>query len=439
MGFAPVLAALCATKTESCWERVGPWPHAARSSRRAGKIHIRLRMRPFRTVWSDVRQLPRPAWVLFAGTFINRFGGFVLPFLVLYLTKRGYTATQAGAALSLYGVGSMGANFFGGHLADRVGRRNTIALSMFSSAATLLTLSQMTRLAPILALTFLAGVTAELYRPAAAALIADLTPNGERVTAYALYRLAVNAGFAAGPAVAGLVAERWFLFLFVVDALTSVIYGIIVLTWLSRESRPNVRRTSARDLSAFRLVLADRRFATLLIASAIISFVFQQGYATFPLHVRASGHSTTLYGELMSLNGGLIIVLELWLTGVTRRFAPRVAIAVGLLLIGVGFGVTGFAHTATAMAATVVVWTLGEMCFSPVASAYVADIAPEDMRGRYQGLFALTFSFGMVLAPIGGTALLGIDPRLLWGVCLALGVFAATLVTANARRAIAPA
>jgi MFS family permease len=396
-------------------------------------------MRPFRTVWSDVRQLPRPAWVLFAGTFINRFGGFVLPFLVLYLTKRGYTATQAGAALSLYGVGSMGANFFGGHLADRVGRRNTIALSMFSSAATLLTLSQMTRLAPILALTFLAGVTAELYRPAAAALIADLTPNGERVTAYALYRLAVNAGFAAGPAVAGLVAERWFLFLFVVDALTSVIYGIIVLTWLSRESRPNVRRTSARDLSAFRLVLADRRFATLLIASAIISFVFQQGYATFPLHVRASGHSTTLYGELMSLNGGLIIVLELWLTGVTRRFAPRVAIAVGLLLIGVGFGVTGFAHTATAMAATVVVWTLGEMCFSPVASAYVADIAPEDMRGRYQGLFALTFSFGMVLAPIGGTALLGIDPRLLWGVCLALGVFAATLVTANARRAIAPA
>jgi MFS family permease len=396
-------------------------------------------MRPFRSVWTDVRKLPRPAWVLFAGTFINRFGGFVLAFLVLYLTKRGYSATEAGAALSLYGVGSMGANLFGGHLADRIGRRNTIALSMFSSAATLLTLSQLTSLTPILALTFLAGITAELYRPAAAALIADLTPNGERVTAYALYRLAVNAGFAAGPAVAGLVAERSFLFLFVVDALTSVIYGIIVLTMLPRETRPNSARTSARDLSAYRLVLADRRFATLLIASALISFVFQQGYATLPLHVRASGHSTTLYGALMSLNGALIIGLELWLTGVTRRFAPRVAIAAGLLLIGVGYGSTGFAHTATTMAATVVVWTFGEMCFSPVASAYVADIAPEDMRGRYQGLFALTFSFGMVMAPIGGTALLGIDPRLLWGVCLGLGVFAAMLVTANAKRAVAAA
>src|SRR5262247_3524125 len=111
-------------------------------------------MRPFRSVWTDVRKLPRPAWVLFGGTFINRFGGFVLPFLVLYLTRRGYSVTEAGAALSLYGVGSMGANLFGGHLADRVGRRNTIALSMFSSAATLLTLSQLTSLAPILALTF---------------------------------------------------------------------------------------------------------------------------------------------------------------------------------------------------------------------------------------------------------------------------------------------
>jgi len=387
----------------------------------------------------DVRKLPRPAWVLFAGTFINRFGGFVLAFLVLYLTKRGYSATEAGAALSLYGVGSMGANFTGGHLADRVGRRNTIAFSMFSSAAILLTLAQVTTLGPILALTLLAGFTAELYRPAASALIADLTPTGGRVTAYALYRLAVNAGFAAGPAVAGLVAEHSFFSLFVVDALTSVIYGVIVLTMLPREIRTNARRTSARDLSSLRLVLADRRFATLLIASAIISFVFQQGYATLPLHVRANGHSTTLYGDLMSLNGLLIIGLELWLTAVTRRFAPRIAISAGLLLIGVGFGVTGFAHTATAMAATVVVWTFGEMCFSPVASAYVADIAPEDMRGRYQGLFALTFSFGMVIAPLGGTALLGIDPRLLWGACLGLGVFAAMLVTANARRSVARA
>src|SRR6185369_6688826 len=122
---------------------------------------------------------------------------------VLYLTSRGYSATEAGAALSLYGAGSIGANLVGGHLADHLGRRNTIALSMFSSAATMLLLSQADALAWILPLTALAGFTAEFYRPAASALIADLTPQGERLTAYAVYRLAVNAGVAAGPAVAG--------------------------------------------------------------------------------------------------------------------------------------------------------------------------------------------------------------------------------------------
>src|SRR6478609_10514228 len=91
---------------------------------------------------SDLRGMPRPVWFLFAGSFVNRFGSFVLPFLVLYLTRRGYTPAEAGVAISAYGVGSLGAAAVGGHLADRVGRRETIAASMFSSAAVMVALSQ---------------------------------------------------------------------------------------------------------------------------------------------------------------------------------------------------------------------------------------------------------------------------------------------------------
>src|SRR5437763_15255984 len=96
------------------------------------------------SLWEDLRALPRPAWVLFGGTVINRFGSFVLAFLVFYLTSRGYSAAAAGLALSAYGFGSMTAAIVGGHLADTIGRRNRIALSMFSSAATMVALSQAT-------------------------------------------------------------------------------------------------------------------------------------------------------------------------------------------------------------------------------------------------------------------------------------------------------
>ena len=95
--------------------------------------------------------MPPAAWVLFGGSFVNRFGSFVLVFLVIWLTEEGYSPAQAGAAVSAYGVGALGASLLGGYLADRIGRRNAIAVSMFSAAATMLALSQAQTFALMLA------------------------------------------------------------------------------------------------------------------------------------------------------------------------------------------------------------------------------------------------------------------------------------------------
>jgi len=125
---------------------------------------------------ADLRALPRPVWLLLAGSFVNRFGSFVLPFLALYLTHRGYSVAQAGLALSAYGVGSASAAAAGGVLADHVGRRGTIALSMYSSSVVMLALSQAGSLAEIVPLTALAGV-ALIVGPAAGTLIYAASPD----------------------------------------------------------------------------------------------------------------------------------------------------------------------------------------------------------------------------------------------------------------------
>src|ERR1051326_8228641 len=98
----------------------------------------------------SLRALPRTAWILFLGTFLNKFGTFVLPFLTIYMTRLGYSTAQAGLAVAAYGVGSLCAAFWGGYLADRLGRRKTIVLSMFSGAAAMLLLSQARALPAIL-------------------------------------------------------------------------------------------------------------------------------------------------------------------------------------------------------------------------------------------------------------------------------------------------
>lgn len=378
------------------------------------------------TLRQGIRALPRPVWILCAGTFVNRFGSFVAVFLVLYLREQGYSIAESGLVVSFYGIGNVVAAAVGGWVADRFGRRNALALSMFGSAATLLLLSQAASLPLIIVLTTLAGLTGEMYRPAAAALITDLTPAGERIPAFALNRLAINAGFAAGPAVAGLLAEHSFFLLFLGDALTSVAFGVICLAALPEGVR--VRREDERRGEAIRTVFHDRLFLFFLISSVLGAFVYFQSQTTFPLHVKASGLSEADYGLLISLNGLAIVLLELPLVSITQRFPYRPVLALGSVLVGLGFALNAVANNLPELAFTVLVWTLGEIVYAPVASAYVADIAPEHLRGRYQGAWGLTWGLAFVFAPALGAAIFAWSPDGLWLTCGLLGLLAALLL-----------
>lgn len=378
-----------------------------------------------------VRTLPPAAWALFAGTFINRFGSFVLVFLVLYLTDRGYSAPKAGLAVSLYGIGSVAATLVGGHLADRVGRRRTIAISMFSAAASLMALSQAEAYSLILLFSAASGFTAELYRPAATALLTDLTPPGRRVPAFALYRFAINLGMAMGPAVAGFLAERSFFLLFAGDALSCAVFGVVALVALPEGRTEHPREVGGPDI--VQVVKRDRQFLLFLASAVLLALVFMQAFATLPLHVRDAGLAARDYGLAMSFNGLLIVVAELAIASWTQRRPPRAVMAAGMLATGVGFGLTAVAGTLPLLLVTVAIWTLGEMLYSPVAGAYVADAAPDHMRGRYQAAFGLTFGLGMVAAPALGTAVYSWSPDGLWAGCFVVSVVAAGLLAGGGR------
>jgi len=383
------------------------------------------------TFFDQVRSLPRPAWIIYGGVFINRFGSFVLPMLTLYLTKAGFSPFQAGLAVGAYGGGHLVASMLGGHMADRIGRRNTIVVSMFGSAAAMLALSQARTYAPIVVITFLAGCAAEMYRPASLALLADFVPAENRTIAIGVYRFAVNLGFAAGPATAGFLADRSFLLAFLGDAITSVAYGLIAFALL-----PHGLRSEARDedAGAVRLVVRDKPFLLFLFATVCITLVEFQFISALALHVTGHGYSAAAYGALISMNGVLIVFFELAITNYVQRFQLLRVIATGYLFAGVGFALTGVAHTLPALAGTVVIWTLGEMVGMPPSSAWVAKIAPERFRGRYMGMHSVAWSIGMLAGPPLGTLVFERNPAALWSACLLLGVISSTTLFALSRR-----
>ncbi len=385
------------------------------------------------TLISSLSALPRAAWILFFGTFLNKFGGFVVPFLTLYLTNSGYTVGQAGLAVSAYGLGNLGASLLGGHLADKLGRRKTIVFSMFSGAATMMLLSQAHGLAAVIALTTLTGLANEFYRPASQALLADIVPGGQRVTAFAALRVSFNAGFAFGPATAGLLAAYGYFWLFAGDATTSALFGLVALLALPRGSHNT--QSNASWSQAWRVLRHDRKLHQLLLANFAIGLVFFQLGSTFGLYVTHLGFSPAVYGVVVSLNGALIVFCELPLTLLTRKFPARRVMAVGYLLCAVGFALNAFAHTILALVLCMIVFTLGEMITMPTGAAYLAELAPPDMRGRYMGVAGLTWAVALITGPVSGMKLFAVAPTAYWVTAGAIGAFAAVVIMRPMREA----
>jgi MFS family permease len=382
---------------------------------------------------TTLKSFPRPVWVLLAGIFLNKFGTFVVPFLTLYLTRRGFTTSDAGLAIGAYGLGRLCAAFIGGHLADTIGRRKTIVLSMVLAAVSMMLLSQARSLPVIVLLTGLASLTGELYLPACGALLADLVPEHQRVTAYAAYRMAFNAGWAFGPAAAAFLAAHSFLWLFVGDALTSVLFAVVAWCWLPHGVRS--AQAEAGWSEAWVVLKQDRRIQQVALATVFIGLVIHQLVSSYGLHVTKLGFSDATYGALLSLNGLLVVLIELPLTTRSRRFPSRPVMAVGYLLMGAGLALNAVFASLPALIIGMSVFTLGEMIYAPVAGAYVSSLAPARMRGRYMGAWGFSNSLSLMVGPSLGMMVFARSPVVLWLACAGLAGLAALTILASGRKA----
>lgn len=394
-----------------------------------------------------LRAMPGSAWVLFGGMFLNKFGNFLNVFLVLFLVQQGYSTAQAGAALAVTGLGAFAGNMVGGTVADRVGRRAAIVISMAGSAVATACVPFTHGLLATTALVGVVGVFAQLYRPAAGALLVDTVPEELRVTAFAVLRLAINVGMAVGPLVGAALANWSYTYVFYGDALTSLAFAVLALAALPGGRPPAAEAAPApaeaapvQQRDGYRAVLADRPYLFFLGSMTAATFVYTQSTATLPLHVEDSRLGTGAYGLMLGLNAVLCVLIELPLTRWTEKFDPRRAIAVGLLLLGVGMAATGAADSVWLLALTVVVWTVAETVYTPIANAHPAEFAPAHLRGRYQGAEGLAHTLGNTLGPAAGGLLYGLSAGLHWGVCAAVAAAGALLVlAAKPRTAPAPA
>jgi MFS family permease len=382
--------------------------------------------------------LPRPFYVLCAGTLVSRIGTFVVPFLALYLTQvRGLSVVQAGSVAALYGAGGAFAGPLGGFLADHIGRRALMVASLALGGLGMILLGQFRSLEVIAPAVFVLALVTEMYRPGMQAAVADLVPPSDRVRAYGLLYWVINLGFSIGLTIGGLLATVSFTLLFVCDGLTTLAFALLVWRGVP-ETRPAPAAGAERGLAAaaagFLAPYRDGTFLRFLGLGALIIIIFMQHISTFPIDMAAHGVSRAAFGSVLALNGIVIVLVQPFLSPVLARHNRSRVLAAGSALVAAGFGLNAVADAAPWYALGVVIWTLGEVGVLPVANTVVADLAPTHLRGRYQGAFGMSWGVASFVAPLLGSYVLQEFGSLpLW-----LGTLALGLLVAAGHLALAP-
>lgn len=366
-------------------------------------------------------------WVLAAATLVNRAGTMVLPFMAIYLTReRGLAPELAAGIIAVYGATSLVAAPLSGRLGDRFGARR-LAMGLLAGAGVVMLLFPLAKsLTQLFVMTGVLSLLAEGFRPVSMALLGQLTPPALRKQGFALGRLAVNLGMTIGATIGGLLADRWFTAVFLVDGVTSIAAAAVLLLALEGAGAAPAAKSPTHDgLRAHR----DARFVYFLVPVLLSSVVFFQLDAALPLQlVNELGLTPSAFGLMMSINPVLIIFLEVPLNAATEGWPASRALAAGATLVGLGFGAVLFAEGFSTAAASVVVWTFGEMMLFPASAAYVAELAPPGRSGEYMGAYSMTFGAAFAIGPWAGVALMErYGSATLWLTALGVGLVSALM------------
>ncbi|MET7480003.1 MFS transporter [Streptomyces sp. NPDC005648] len=378
-----------------------------------------------------MRGIPGPIWLVLVGMLVNRLGNFLQIYLVLYLTAKGFSATEAGLALGAYGVGSVVGVLVGGTASDRIGYAWTIVASMALAGLGTLSLPHLGSLPLVVAVAAVIGLLAQMYRPASSALLVERTPEDHHVMVFAVYRMAFNLGTTVGPLLGALLISHSYDLIFYIEACAQLGFAAfaLILARSGNAAKPATRDTDGQSRS-YAAVLRDRRYTLFLLALFLNAVVYIQHTSALPLQIKADGHGVAFYSSLLSLNAIMVISLELLFTKYVQHLPGKVAVALGIGLVGVGMNLYVAGPGIAMYVVATVVWTSGEMIGTPTASAWPGRVAPEHLRGRYIAAAAFPMQIGYAIGPVLGVAVWQASSSAVWWLSglLTVGAVAATLV-----------
>jgi predicted MFS family arabinose efflux permease len=361
-------------------------------------------------IWATFRDSSVAVKAILGGVVVNRVCGFLNIFLVLFLVADGYSSSQAAAALGVYGAGGVVGVLVGGTLAERLGARNATVLSMVSSAVLIAALPYLPTYSALLVAVAAVGIVGQIFRPASATLLSELTPDDRQVMIFAMYRFGLNVGTTAAPLIGFALYNLGggsYLLLFWAEAAFALAYAVLAQFTLPARvaAAGTLAEGPGQPAGGYRAVLRDRRYSFYLVATFLNACIYMQYLSTLPLDVVASGVPIFWFTLAVALNGLVVILFELPLTKLSQKLPFKVPIVVSFVLVGVGYAFYGLPLGPAVIITGTLIWTAAEIIGAPTAFAYPAIAAQPQLKSHYIGSFQFMFGLGTAVGPVAGGVL----------------------------------
>jgi MFS family permease len=384
----------------------------------------------FKRIQQLYREYPRQYWLMIAGVVISTAGGSMIwPFLLIYASgKLNLPLSTVATLISINAGTGLFSSFIAGTLADKVGRKMVMNISLTVNGLAYFFLSKANTYEEFVVLMVLVGLSNPLYQVGADAMLADLIPSEKRVDAYAITRIANNAAFALGPAIGGFLAARSYHLAFY-GALIGFLTYSLLLFLLARETLDKSAGRMAgpqeqKPSSGYGRVFKDTRYMAFILSMSIGLIAPSMLWVLLAVYAKANyGLPENLFGWIPTTNALMCVFVQYFVTLITRRHRTLPVVAIGMFIYAVGAGSVALMTGFWGFWLSMVILTFGELTLVPTASKYVADIAPADMRGRYMSIYWLGWGLSRTLAPlIGGYLNDHVSPQSIWYGGLALGL-----------------
>ncbi len=374
--------------------------------------------------------LSRQVWLLALVMLINRSGGMVVAFLTLYLTQKlGFSITDAGFVMVIFGVGSICGTFLGGKLTDLIGYFPVQLFSLLLGGIMFLLLSQTQNYYIICTLVFFLSAFGEAYRPANTASIADFSTPETFTRSVSLIRLAINIGWSIGPAIGGFLASRDYTLLFWADGLTNIGAATLVFFFLrsSRQKRADIKANKV-EIDPKDSVYRDRKYWIFLLLTTMYAVAFFQLFTIGPVfYKQVCALSEIQIGYILGLNGLIVALVEMILIyKIEGKFEKLYLISFGASLVVVNYIIFLFSHNYAWLTIGILFATFSEIFAMPFMNAFSIERSKPHNRGQYSALHSMTWSVAQISAPLVGTqtiAHFGFDA--LWYILGSFGIVSA--------------